>query len=310
MPPLQGGSTALGAITRGQRDSQTAMGGNDAALFRESDNLESLYAKAALRQFYSALWRGSIEGWTIERFQESTGLKIVHEGGLKDDLPPMPKFLNRLLALPIAEQNQLFSELEARIAANIEQAIEAGSYEVGVEIRGLPTRWSSLGRETLYEHPGAGVATELVEIVRRDPPNPTDADHTLHLAMLYRETDGKPGLVANARSKRAAVVLPAASRTLEDGGLQERVRLLRPASADTMAAAEYDASRWRPADETGMARALGRRDRGPAGLRGVALLARHRPAAAGLGPTAGREHAGPAAHLGRWRGAHRQGTRC
>ncbi|MYG53308.1 MAG: methylase, partial [Rhodospirillaceae bacterium] len=86
---------SLGAITRGQRDSQTAMGGSDAALFRESDNLESDYAKAALRQFYGALWRGSIEGWNVERFQESTGLKIVHEGGLKDDLPPMPKFLNR-----------------------------------------------------------------------------------------------------------------------------------------------------------------------------------------------------------------------
>ena len=72
---------SLGAITRGQRDSQTAMGGSDAALFRESDNLESAYAKAALRQFYSAFWRGRIEGWNMERFQDSTGLKIVHEGG-------------------------------------------------------------------------------------------------------------------------------------------------------------------------------------------------------------------------------------
>ena len=34
---------SLGAITRGQRDSQTAMGGGDATLFRASDNLESPY---------------------------------------------------------------------------------------------------------------------------------------------------------------------------------------------------------------------------------------------------------------------------
>ena len=115
---------SLGAITRGQRDSQTAMGGSDAALFRESDNLESVYAKAALRQFYGALWRGSIKGWNLERFEKSTGLKLTWEGNLKEDLPPMPRFLNRLLALPIAEQNQLFAELEERIAANIEQAIE------------------------------------------------------------------------------------------------------------------------------------------------------------------------------------------
>ena len=39
----------------------------------------------------------------------------------------MPRFLNRLVTTPIAEQNQLFAELEGRIASNIEQAIEAGS---------------------------------------------------------------------------------------------------------------------------------------------------------------------------------------
>ena len=169
---------SLGAITRGQRDSQTAMGGSDATLFRESDNLESAYAKAALRQFYSALWRGRIEGWNAERFQDSTGLKIVHEGGLKDDLPPMPKFLNRLLALPIAEQNQLFAELEERIAANIEQAIEAGSYEVGVESV-IADSLAVAGRETLYEHPGTGAVTELVEIVRRDKLEPVTAEAAL-----------------------------------------------------------------------------------------------------------------------------------
>ena len=45
---------SLGAITRGQRNSQTAMSGSEATLFRAGDNLESPYARAALRQF---LWR-------------------------------------------------------------------------------------------------------------------------------------------------------------------------------------------------------------------------------------------------------------
>ena len=102
------------------------MGSGDQALFRESDNLESIYAKAALRRFYIALWRGHIEGWSLDRFEDATGLKLVYEGNLKEELPPMPRFLNRLLALPIAE-------LEARIAENIEQAVEAGSFELGVE---------------------------------------------------------------------------------------------------------------------------------------------------------------------------------
>ncbi len=238
---------SLGAITRGQRDSQTAMGG-DRTLFRESDNLESLYARTALRQFYGALWLGLIEGWTVERFQDATGLKIVHEGSLKEDLPPMPRFLNRLLALPIAEQNQLFDALEERIEANIEQAIEAGSYEVGVET----VRADSLaiaGRETLSDHPGTGAATELVEVVRRDRLEPTAADTALTLGERDPGPDGKPRLMVNARSQRAAVLLPAPSRTFDDGGVQERVRLLRPAARDGMARAELDASHWRPADE-------------------------------------------------------------
>ena len=146
---------SLGAITRGQCDSQTAMGSGDQALFRESDNLESIYAKAALRRFYIALWRVHIEGWSLDRFEDATGLKLVYEGNLKEELPPMPRFLNRLLALPIAEQNQLFAELEARIAENIEQAIEAGSFEVGVETVRADSL-SLVGRETLYEHPAPG----------------------------------------------------------------------------------------------------------------------------------------------------------
>ena len=182
---------SLGAITRGQRDSQTAMGGDDQALFRESDNLESLYAKAALRRFYIALWRGNIPGWSLDRFADATGLKLVHEGNLKEDLPPMPRFLNRLLALPIDEQNQLFAELEERIAANIEQAMEAGAYEVGVET----VRADSLaiaGRETLYEHPGTGAVTELVEIVRRDRLEPLDADTALGIGAREPGPDSPP----------------------------------------------------------------------------------------------------------------------
>ena len=239
---------SLGAITRGQRDSQTAMGGSDAALFRESDNLESVYAKAALLQFYGALWHGSIQGWDMERFEKATGLKLTWQGSLKEDLPPMPRFLNRLLALPIDEQNQLFAELEERIAANIEQAIEAGSYEVGVETVTADSL-AVAGRETLYEHPGTGAATELVEIVRRDKLVPLTADAALEIGERDPGPSGKPRLAVNARSKRAAVILPAASRMLDDGGVRERVRLIRPATGETMARAELDASNWCRADE-------------------------------------------------------------
>ena len=194
-----------------ERFSQTAMGGGDATLFRASDNLESPYAKVALRQFYIALWRGNIAGWSMDRFEDATGLKLIWEGSLKEDLPPMPRFLNRLLALPIAEQNELFAELETRIEANIEQAIEAGTHEQGVET----IRADSLciaSREAVHVHEASGAATELVEIVRRDRLVPLAAGDALALR------DGRP--VINTRSKRAAVILPAPSRMFEDGGVE------------------------------------------------------------------------------------------
>ncbi len=147
---------SLGAITRGQRNSQTAMAGSEATLFRAGDNLESPYARAALRQFYGALWRGGLPGWSLERFEEATGLKLTYEGSLKEDLPPMPRFLNRLLALPIAEQNALFAELESRVESNIEAAVEAGTYEVGVETLQADSLMAT-GCETLYTHPGTGL---------------------------------------------------------------------------------------------------------------------------------------------------------
>ena len=240
---------SLGALTRGQRDSQTSLGDGNAALFKARDNLESPYARAALRQFYGALWAGYIDGWSLDRFEKSTGLKLTYEGTLKEDLPPMPKFLNRLLALPINEQNALFAELETRIDANIEQAMEAGIYEQGVEnILADSLRVSS--REVLRTHERTGAATELVEIARKDRLEPLTADAAIRLLDQTLAGGGKGALMLNRRSQRAAVRVPAPSRMLDDGGIQARVRLLRPASRDTAAEDALSASHWREADET------------------------------------------------------------
>ena len=245
---------SLGALTRGQRDSQTSLGGADAALFKASDNLESPYARAALRQFYGALWMGYINGWSLDRFEKATGLKLAYDGNLKEDLPPMPKFLNRLLALPIEEQNTLFAELETRIDANIEQAMEAGTFEQGVEnIVADSLRIAS--REELRTHERTGAATELVEIARKDRLEPLTADTAVRLrdqamAAAGKGAPARAALMVNARSNRAAVQVPAPSRMLDDGSIQPRVRLLRPASRDTAADAALAASHWRKADET------------------------------------------------------------
>ena len=61
----------LGAITKGQRQT----GGQ--GLFRPEDNLESAYARDALRQLYLLLVAGKVEGCTLQIFEDATGLKLT-----------------------------------------------------------------------------------------------------------------------------------------------------------------------------------------------------------------------------------------
>ena len=234
---------SLGAITRGQRDSQTAMG-EESAMFRAEDNLESTYARAALRRFYSALHRGDIEGWGIETFETATGLSLTWEGGLREELPPMSRFLNRLLALPIEEQNQLFEALEVRISGLIAEAMESGTFDRGVETIHADAL-TLVSREPVYVHEATGATTQLCEITRRDKQEPTTVDAAL--ALRDRSQDARS--MINERSHRAALVVPHASRMLEDGDVEARVRLIRPATRETMAAVELHASHWQVAEE-------------------------------------------------------------
>jgi predicted RNA methylase len=92
---------SLGALTKGQR--QTGSQG----IFRSEDNLESIYARAALRQLFHAIYAGHLPGCSLEEFEADTGLSLTtEEGHQREELPPMSQFLNRLLALPIHRQNR------------------------------------------------------------------------------------------------------------------------------------------------------------------------------------------------------------
>lgn len=66
----------LGAITRGQRQT----GGQ--GMFRSEDNLESQYARDALRQFYKLIHSGGVAGCSLEKFETITGLSLSAEEGV------------------------------------------------------------------------------------------------------------------------------------------------------------------------------------------------------------------------------------
>lgn len=226
----------LGAITRGQRQT----GGQ--GLFRPEDNLESPYARDALRQLYRRIYRGDVAGCSLGAFEDATGLSLTDDNGLKDDLPPITTFLNRLLALTIDMQAVLFSAFEELLDQRIEGAIAAGIYDLGLEtLRAESFRVTDA--RVIYTHPGSGAETQLLTIAEKRRNTPI----ALADALDWLD-DPKAMLLVNSRSGRAAVQVPATSLMLDDGTIEPRLRLIRPTEASTVPAKMMDDTHWLEAD--------------------------------------------------------------
>lgn len=237
---------SLGAITRGQRQT----GGQN--MFRPEDNLESWYARDALRQLYVLLARGKVEGCSLARFEAATGLSLLDsDGGLRDELPGVNIFLNRMLALTVAMQNLLFEAFEGLLVARIEQAKASGSYEVGLETLQAES-FRVVGRAPIYTHPGTGAQTSLLTIERKDRLTPLSLEKAL--AMV---DDRAAKLLINGRTGRAAVQRRARSMTDDDGAVHARVRLVWPLTDSVVPADMLAASQWEEADRGAFSAAWG-----------------------------------------------------
>jgi hypothetical protein len=233
----------LGAITRGQRQT----GGQ--GLFRPEDNLESLYARDALRQLYLLIVRGKIEGCSLQRFEAATGLKLMDTNGIKDDLPPITTFLNRLLALTIEMQGILFSAFEQLLEARIDGAMASGTYDLGLEtLRAESFRVTD--RQVIYTHPTTGAETRLLSITERRRNRPRLLDEA-----LVELDDPRAVLMINTRSGRAAVQVPTTSLMLDDGEIERRVRLIRPTESQNLAIRLMGGTQWVETDRPNFAAA-------------------------------------------------------
>jgi predicted RNA methylase len=226
----------LGAITRGQRQT----GGQ--GLFRPEDNLESHYGRDALRQLYMLLVKGKVDGCSLQTFEDATGLKLMDANGIKDELPPITTFLNRLLALTIELQNVLFTAFEQLLTARIEGAVASGTYDVGLETLRAES-FAVTDRRAIYTHPGTGAETRLLTIIQRERNRPVTLDDALD-----RLSDPRAALLINERSGRAAVQVPAPSLMLDDGEIERRVRLIRPMEHHRLPLKMMTESHWVEAD--------------------------------------------------------------
>ncbi|MFJ1311368.1 strawberry notch-like NTP hydrolase domain-containing protein [Agrobacterium sp. P15N1-A] len=235
----------LGAITRGQRQT----GGQ--GMFRSEDNLESQYARDALRQFYKLIYSGGVVGCSLEKFEAITGLSLsAEEGGLKDELPPIHTFLNRMLALTIEMQNLLFDAFEQLLAARIEGAIAAGVYDKGLETL-VADRMTVKERRLVYTHPVTGAQSHLLTIERMDRNQPMQIADALELV----QRDPRAKLMINGKSGRAAVQIPTRSIMLDDGSVQPRVALIRPMDEIRFELRQLEETNWEEVDEQGFSAA-------------------------------------------------------
>ncbi|MDI1280041.1 bifunctional class I SAM-dependent methyltransferase/DEAD/DEAH box helicase [Brevundimonas sp.] len=228
----------LGALTRGER--RTA----GAGLFRAEDNLESPWARRALLVFYGALAFGELASMTLETFMTRTGLKLLDaDGGLKpsDDLPPIHTFLNRLLALRIADQNALFEDFDRILSGILERAAASGDLDRGLEDIEAG-ELEVLDQETIRTDVSTGAETALVTFslrVRRDILRSDDA--------LARAADIAHQLVVNAKSGRAAIAELGLTTATDEDRLVAAVRLIRPDGRQTLSEKTFEESAWKPA---------------------------------------------------------------
>jgi predicted RNA methylase len=229
---------SLGALTRGERRAS----GN--GLFRPEDNLESPWARRALQAFYAALHFGTVEGWSLATFEIKTGLSLTDKDGAllpADKAPPITTWLNRVLALRIADQNSLFATFDTLLTSIVERATASGLLDKGLEDV-VADQLEVVSEEVIRTDTVTGAQTTLMAFdlkMRRDV---TTADEALadtgHLDACA------VGYAVNRKSGRAALVVRGLTTTDDQDRLVKAVRLIRPEGRSTVAEVIHEESAW------------------------------------------------------------------
>ena len=206
----------LGALTTGER--RTAGQG----MFSDSDNLESSYSADALWRLMNDLYNERVEGFTFDEFSESLGYVTTREGrkvnklvsqqgGLSDDQrPPITQFLNRILALPLDRQNQLFDLFMERLERRIEMAKDDGSYDLGTQ-NYRAERVEVVSDDVVFTQPETGATTRLVEIEA--------FEDQVFTTFEEAERGGAIMWVKNRRSGNVFALREGPPRTLDNGSV-------------------------------------------------------------------------------------------
>lgn len=188
----------LGALTQGDRGAQNK------GLFNEADNLEGRQSSHAVERLFS---EHRLDDDVIERMGLSG--KYDKDGNFVQPVE-VNQFLNRVLALDLDSQSQVFREFESILGEEIERAIEKGTLDTGT--RNL--RADSLKvLEDRVVYKDSGVETRYVKLEAgfRQHPRPFHSRSESGFVGYYHQKKSLFG------SGRVLVVYEKASETLASG---------------------------------------------------------------------------------------------
>lgn len=227
----------LGALTKGERRT------GDQGMFGLQDNLESDEAKAGLVQLFRDIYAGNVDGFSVEDLSEQMGLNIVGEAGqLRDDLPPMTQFLNRVLSLKVADQNRVFNEFATRFRDIIDRATAAGTLDAGTETY-KADRITKASDQVVYTDPNSSAETRHVHLVTHNRNYPVPFNDIMSGQSSMTGWNAPEFFVRNKRSGYISAVAPTTFTKVEpNGAVTEHYRVATPISWDYVPKDQLDAS--------------------------------------------------------------------
>ena len=205
----------LGALTKGQRQAGSGV-------FGEKDNLENPIAMDALSQYYR-----TVSPETLKKL----GLydKIYDEFGRfndkSDTLRDIGKFLNRILALEVDEQNEVFQGFYDTFDRFMDTAIANGTVDMGLE--NYRADKIEVVDENVIRKDSSGADTKYVQmtVYRKPEITPFSKVKTLH--------DKYQGMVRTEDGNARAVYEISSKTNPKTGEIQRRFKLEGPVRNDT-----------------------------------------------------------------------------
>ena len=213
----------LGALTKGERRT------GDQGMFGLQDNLESDEAKAGLRQLFVDIHMGKVEGFSEEDLAEQMGLIIsTPDGALRDDLPPMTQFLNRVLSLKVNDQNRVFNEFATRFRDIVDRAAAAGTLDAGTETY-KADKITKVSDQVVYTDPNSGAETRHVHLMTSNRNYPTSFTDLMSGQAQRAGWNAPEFFIQNKRSSYISAVTPTTFTKVEPNGLvTEHYRVTTP----------------------------------------------------------------------------------